>query len=138
MWEKTYICLSFSFHSITQISLKQIIWNLYTKSGTIKGKVLTRILPLLLFWNYAPWFADDIQICNFPFNNFNWKRGRGIHVHRTHCSIFFFFFYHFHPTHGKVYSIQHYVIKFVSDLQQVGCSLCVLRFLPPIKLTATI
>ena len=24
------------------------------------------------------------------------------------------------PVHGKVYSIQHYVIKFVSDLQQVG------------------
>ena len=23
--------------------------------------------------------------------------------------------------HGGVYSIQHYVIKFVSDLQQVGC-----------------
>ena len=25
------------------------------------------------------------------------------------------------PTHGKVYSIQHYVIKFFCDLQQVGC-----------------
>jgi hypothetical protein len=24
------------------------------------------------------------------------------------------------PVHGKVYSIQYYVIKFVSDLQQVG------------------
>jgi hypothetical protein len=24
------------------------------------------------------------------------------------------------PIHGKVYSIQHYVIKFVSDLRQVG------------------
>ena len=24
------------------------------------------------------------------------------------------------PTHGEVYSIQHYVIKFVSDLRQVG------------------
>jgi hypothetical protein len=24
------------------------------------------------------------------------------------------------PFHGKVYSIQHYMIKFVSDLQQVG------------------
>jgi hypothetical protein len=24
------------------------------------------------------------------------------------------------PVHGEVYSIQHYVIKFVSDLQQVG------------------
>jgi hypothetical protein len=24
------------------------------------------------------------------------------------------------PTHGKVYSIQYYMIKFVSDLRQVG------------------
>jgi hypothetical protein len=24
------------------------------------------------------------------------------------------------PVHGEVYSIQHYVIKFVSDMQQVG------------------
>ena len=30
------------------------------------------------------------------------------------------------PTHGVVYSIQHYVIKFVSDLLQVGGFLWVL------------
>jgi hypothetical protein len=24
------------------------------------------------------------------------------------------------PTHGEVYSIQHYVIKFVTDMRQVG------------------
>ena len=40
--------------------------------------------------------------------------------------------------HGEVYSIQHYVLKFVSDLRQVGSFLRVLRFPPPIKLTATI
>ena len=40
--------------------------------------------------------------------------------------------------HGEVYVIQHYVIKFVSDLRQVGGFLQVLRFPPPIKLTATI
>jgi len=39
---------------------------------------------------------------------------------------------------GEVYSMQHYVIKFVSDLQQVGGFLRVLWFPPPIKLTATI
>jgi len=37
-----------------------------------------------------------------------------------------------------VCSIQHYVIQFVSDLRQVGGFLRVLRFPPPIKLTATI
>jgi hypothetical protein len=37
------------------------------------------------------------------------------------------------PVHGEVYSIQHYVIKFVSDLRQVGVFLRVLRFSPPIN-----
>ena len=35
--------------------------------------------------------------------------------------------------HGKVCSIQHYVIKFVSDLRQVSGFLRVLRIPPPIK-----
>jgi hypothetical protein len=42
------------------------------------------------------------------------------------------------PVDGEVCSIQHYEIKFVSDLRQVGGFLWVLRFPPPIKLTATI
>ena len=36
--------------------------------------------------------------------------------------------------HGEVYSIQHYVIKFVNYLRQIGVFL---RFPPQIKLTAT-
>jgi hypothetical protein len=42
------------------------------------------------------------------------------------------------PTHGQMYSIQHYVIKFASDFRQVSDFLWVLQFPPPIKLTATI
>ena len=42
------------------------------------------------------------------------------------------------PAHGEVYSIQHYVIKFGSDLQQVGGFLWLLRFPPQVKLTAVI
>jgi hypothetical protein len=42
------------------------------------------------------------------------------------------------PFHCKVYSIQLYVIKFVSDLLQVGGFLRVLWFPPQIKLIATI
>ena len=41
------------------------------------------------------------------------------------------------PARGKMYSIQHCVIKFVSDLRQVGGFLRVLRFPPPTKLIAT-
>ena len=39
------------------------------------------------------------------------------------------------PVHGEVHSIQNYVIKFVSDLRQVGGFRWVLWFPPPIKLT---
>jgi hypothetical protein len=37
------------------------------------------------------------------------------------------------PAHGKVYSMQHYEIKFVSDLRQVGGFLRVLLFPPPVS-----
>ena len=37
-------------------------------------------------------------------------------------------------SHGEVYSIQHYVIQFVSDLRQVDEFSPVLLFTPPIKI----
>ena len=40
------------------------------------------------------------------------------------------------PVYGEVYSIQHYVIKCVSDFRQVGGFLWVLWCPPSIKLTA--
>jgi len=39
---------------------------------------------------------------------------------------------------GEVYSMQHYVMKFVSDLRQVGGFRRVLWFPPLMKLTAMI
>jgi hypothetical protein len=39
---------------------------------------------------------------------------------------------------GEVYSIEHHVIKYVIDLRQVVGFLRVLRFPPPVKLTAVI
>jgi len=42
------------------------------------------------------------------------------------------------PSHGEVYSIKHYLIKFVSDLRQVNVFLRVFRFLSLIKLTTMI
>ena len=46
--------------------------------------------------------------------------------------------YEIDPVHDEAYSIQHYVIKVVSDLRQVGNFLLILWFPPPIKLTDTI
>jgi hypothetical protein len=42
------------------------------------------------------------------------------------------------PAHGEVHWIQHYAIKYVSDLRQIGGFLWVLWFHPPIELTSTI
>jgi hypothetical protein len=42
------------------------------------------------------------------------------------------------PTHGEVYSIQQYVIKFVTDWWHFSGFLRVLRFPPPIKLSTAI
>ena len=46
--------------------------------------------------------------------------------------------FEFESRSGEVYSIEYYVIKFVSDLRKVGDFLRILRFPPPIKLTSTI
>ena len=42
------------------------------------------------------------------------------------------------PVHCEVYTVQHYVIKFVSDLWQVCGFLRVIQYPPSIKLTSTI
>jgi hypothetical protein len=42
------------------------------------------------------------------------------------------------PTHGEVYLIQLYVIKFVTEVRQVGGFLRVLWFPLPLELTAMI
>ena len=55
-----------------------------------------------------------------------------------YLNIYHFVFPSIVPTaHGEVYSIQHYVMKFVR-LAQVGVFLRLHLFPPPIKLTATI
>ena len=49
--------------------------------------------------------------------------------------LFGFFIYFFFSHFVYLFISQYYVIKFVSDLRQVGGFLRVLRFPPPIKLT---
>jgi hypothetical protein len=46
--------------------------------------------------------------------------------------------YHHESFESEPRSIQHYVIKFVSDLRQIGGFLLALLFPPPIKLTVMI
>jgi hypothetical protein len=54
----------------------------------------------------------------------------------THSIISELFWWQGNLAHSEVYSIQYYVIKFVSDLRKIGGFLPVLWFPPPIKLTA--
>jgi hypothetical protein len=73
------------------------------------------------------WHKNLYQIWVGP--SWPWSYGSWIYNYQC-CEI------EFHP--GEVYSIQQYVIKFVSDLQQVNGFLLLLRFPPSIKLTTTI
>jgi hypothetical protein len=52
--------------------------------------------------------------------------------------IYFESLVNFDPAHGDTHSIQHYVIKFVSDWRKISGFLRVFRFPLPIKLTAAI
>ena len=52
----------------------------------------------------------------------------------TTCAISAYHHKSSNPAHDDVYSIQHYVIKFVSDLRHLVGFLRVLGFPPPIKL----
>jgi len=63
-----------------------------------------------------------------------WFPGPVSNYFKVNC--FYSFFLEFKPR-GKVYSIQHYVITFYSDLLQIVGFPRVLRFLPSIKLTVT-
>ena len=53
-------------------------------------------------------------------------------------AIFYVSYYILNSSNPNHSMCINYVIKFVSDLRQVGGFLRVLRFSPPIKLTATI
>ena len=71
----------------------------------------------------------------------SWSRSCGMLVgFTTTCTISAYHHWRceFELRSGEVYSIQHYVIKFVNDLRQVCGFNQVLRFPPPIKPTATI
>jgi hypothetical protein len=82
--------------------------------------------------------SDNVEFLRYCGDHFeNGDRQKFFNVGTslsTHISNFDFN----EPCHGEVYSIQHYVIKFVSYLRKVGGFLQVLQFPPPIKLTATI
>ena len=73
-------------------------------------------------------------------NNTRGRRGHGRMVvgFTTTCAISVYHHWCCEFAYRSGRCVQHYVIKFVSNLRQVGGFLRVFRFHPPIKLTATI
>ena len=116
---------------------------LYTTS-VFMAQMLTReaYVPILGFSNRSSIICDIVYFYfNISQGNILWgRRGRDLMVvgFTTTCCNQCLSSLAFEYRSGELYSIQHFVIKFVSDLQQVGGFLQVLRFHPLIKLTATI
>ena len=76
-----------------------------------------------------------INIYNLQFNNWS-KQNKGLDLQLpVHSVPIITKIMSSNPAHGEIYSIPHYVIQFISDLQQ---SVRVLPFPPPIKLTTMI
>ena len=69
---------------------------------------------------------------------FVWYKCSWIYNYLCKIGVYHHLCCEFESPHGEAYSIQHYMIKFVSDLRQVGGYIRVLRFLPPKKRTASI
>ena len=125
------------------------------------------VLPKLLFWRlyFISGLVKEFTKCVLSghvkgssnmrdtslFFHLYWKPGSGTTFYiyffltishaRWPCQCFNFGFiwkYVIRNWNGKVCSIQHYVIKFVSDMRHVAGFYPVFRFPSPIKLTATI
>jgi hypothetical protein len=82
--------------------------------------------PLLKTYVYRHSNGDvSVMVFNATFNNISVISWRSVLlVEQT--------------AHSEVYSIQHYVIQFVSDLRQVCGFIRVLQFPPPLKLATMI
>ena len=74
---------------------------------------------------YQLFLRDCRQCCGCNFMEVGFTTTYAISAFHHYCC-------EFESRSGEVYTVQHYVIKFVNDLQQVGG---LLRFPPPIKLT---
>jgi hypothetical protein len=123
-------------HNITQILLKV---TLNTITPTLQFQNCTNIKSKISFLRHTP------QIKNKNLNSpeflqlipgFKFELWQRLKIFFVLCKIQKLD--RILPHSGEVYSIQHYVIKFVSDLWQVCGFLRVLCFPPPIKLTTTI
>ena len=133
---KNFSLNSFFFFSILGLSSNHmaifvsILWNYY-RNVSLKSYFISKLIftcalnrifirALLLYSEYRR--GRDRMVVGFTITY-------AISAYHHWCC-------EFESRSGR--GVQHYVIKFVSDFRQVGGFLWVLRFPPPIKLTAAI
>jgi hypothetical protein len=110
---------------VQETKLKINLW--FTRcSFNAKGEILYELL--LVLSNAIVWLIIYIE------NGYNCRQTLTCDTNNIRlCKNSIIYIRSSNPVHGEVYSIQHYVIMFVSDLRQAGVFFRVLRFPAPKK-----
>ena len=128
-----YNASSYCFDNGGILESNETIIKEYSLNITNKG-VWTGSYNILTEW-YGIWGKLIIIICQTSIGGCLGHDRIVVGFKTTYASSSYHnLHYEFESCSGAVYSIQHYVIKFVNDLRQVGVFLLVLRFPRPIKL----
>jgi hypothetical protein len=94
--------------------------------------IYRRDIDMLQYWQ------SNIIVIYRYLQGQSWSWSYGSLIYNYLCNQCDLWVVSSNPVHGEVYSIQHYVIKFVGDLWQVSGFLRVLQSPPPIILVSTI
>ena len=99
------------------------IWSLFNAAVEMKLKQIFLSYTECIKWNSTQNKINFFcKVVNFPTHQhgplWSWTYGSWIYNYLCNQCL--------SQVHGEVYSIQHYVIKFISDLQQIGGFLRVL------------
>jgi hypothetical protein len=128
------LMLNATFNNDSIISWPSVIYIYWSRNPEKQHRTTNLPQVICRFYN--------INIVWSTYDNFTGRRGRSRMVVRftmtyKQSMAITTNVVSLNPAHGEVYSIQHYVVKFFSDLQQVGGLFRVLRirFPPLIKLT---
>jgi hypothetical protein len=130
-------CIVWSFLTIVLSDLSWPLYCLIFLDHCIVWPIYGYLLLLWYLQTFVSWLLHVINLSKGP--SWPWSYGCWIYNYRSVQSVIITTkIVSLHPVHGEVYSIWHFVIKFVSDLWQFGGFLRVIRFPQQIKLIATL
>jgi hypothetical protein len=147
--DKLYFIMFYGVHlAMSSVVIKHLVSDIFYQTGYFSyfqrktylmlDKLLYYLLGSAILLNTFHIYLQTSWI--FSTDTYLYEDVMRKKIRKVAClikDIWYKMFYH-HTAHGEVYSIKHYEIKFVSDLQQVSGLRWVLWFPTPIKLTATI